>query len=373
MVQVRERVRTLEKTMTPDSNFPGLSHNKHEPVPVALRSRLHRGRLFQALVALGLAVLSAQQVAITYLLFRRPSMACPAGIPVMEVKTERVDSGLNPDGSTYMWVFATGRTGTQHLSRVFAGNEEVAYITHQTETEIEPTKHVVDRMYRRLRSARDVQVWVKEDRIPYIRGRLVGSVHKYLYTGHLPCAFELCPTFIDTLPRNSVKILRVRRDRIQTALSLMALGPESQDPWVGVGPTLPLRWFPSPKLWFVRLRPTDQTWASLNRFQKYLWYVDDLECRWQALKRSHHGEFQYLEVQVESLIQFNGAEEYHRIAQFFNLSLDLSAITERHNTIQHKQKVKDNQPEAQLRDWDLQYRRVIGSCEITEGETISWI
>lgn len=42
--------------------------------------------------------------------------------------------------------------------------------------------------------------------------------------------------------------------------------------------------------------------------------VDDTECRWQSLKRKY--AFDYLEVQMESLLQLNGVEQYEKIAAF---------------------------------------------------------
>jgi hypothetical protein len=67
----------------------------------------------------------------------------------------------------------------------------------------------------------------------------------------------------------------------------------------------------------VKLPCPPLVWNRLNRFQKYLWVVDDTECRWQYLKRRYH--FDYLELQLEALDQIHGMLEYEKISNFLGI------------------------------------------------------
>jgi len=349
------------------------------------------------------------------------------------------------------FVFATGRCGTMHLSKVFseALNEADAFITHQTEDDNLPTKLFVDRYYREIVSnsssydefqKRAVE-FVRKNRLPWYLSKLTKNhrAHarhqaklkdrvsediskeyrtKFIYTGHLPSAFGLSEALISELP-GKVSILRVRRERIALALSLMALGPENEDswsyPWVkddgtkigklapgsSFGPRTSLRWFPTPWDAHVLLKPKSVAdWNRLNRFQKYLWYVDDMECRWQALLNTlesntskYADKVQVMEVDLETLGQISFRQAIKSIATFWGgLRYDSDTAAYRHNTIQQKKRSKANSianvesnstneeelqaygGEAELRTWDTEYKVLFShGCEIAPGNRLTWL
>ncbi|KAA8496309.1 hypothetical protein FVE85_0038 [Porphyridium purpureum] len=373
------------------------------------------------------------------------------------------------DSPVFGFVFSTGRCATAHLAAVFldlarhqnaqSASRPQPFVTHQTEHNSMPTKLFVDRYYRQLVSLPRAAVasvsdqdgeirtpdaiqgvkggqgyegeseksfeaaalaFVRQNRLPFYLDQMRRhgpGVHTHIFTGHVPLAFGMADSLLEVLP-GTVRIVRMRRDRIQLALSLMALGPASQDAWAHIDrkpgnerrqdngsmrsdETSQLRWFASPHHAHVLLRPPLDVWRTqLNRFQKYLWYVDDTECRWQALLRRHaaaiaSGRLRVLETSVEELEQISFRTAYARIAHFWGLSVGAeqdgdsswnpALLAARHNSIQSKkrdkilslQEVQDTAPahlanETWLREMDDAYRLLVGACQISPTETLSW-
>lgn len=293
-----------------------------------------------------------------------------------------------------MFVFGTGRSGTQHLSRVLkpkASPAAPAYITHEEEHLSIRTKLIVQRDYRRLASSVDEahfnlssKEYVSRVKIPFYTALLRRHGAKRLvYTGHLPMVFGLGPALVEKLPKGTVRVLRMRRGRIATAVSLMALGPETQDPWgattergedsnLGLADPVNRRWFPKPTDAMVRLRVDETTWARLNRFQRWLWYVDDVECRWQALRRGLGAEFSWMEESLENLNVLDGGIGWERVAEFIGAKVNWSQTGERDNSIEHKMRSKINVSETSLRKWDSEYRQAVGRCHISSKHSYGW-
>lgn len=285
----------------------------------------------------------------------------------------------------FIFVFGTGRSGTQHLSRVLAPPTGT-YVTHEEEHLSARTRTVVDREYRRL-SAGDRTTfteravkYVKKTKLPFYRALMAKhNATRLVYTGHLPLVFGLAPALLDVLPRNSVRILRLRRDRFATAVSLMALGPEEEDPW---GPTaaaastaaasVARRWFPQPIDAMTRLTVSQSAWRKMNRFQRWLWYVDDVECRWQSLKDGGSGSFEWMEASLEGLGAMDGGAGWAKIAAFMGVGLRQEQVGVRDNSIENKRRAKIETPESTLREWDMEYRKLVGSCNLPSGRSYSW-
>lgn len=294
----------------------------------------------------------------------------------------------------FVFVFGTGRSGTQHLSRVLKPKPSPAaavYITHEEEHLSARTKLIVHRDYRRLASSADEarfnassKDYVARVKLPFYTKLLRRHGAKRLvYTGHLPMVFGLGPALVKTLPKGSVRVLRLRRDRIATAVSLMALGPESQDPWGAtserdhegkpiLADSVNRRWFPRPTDAMVRLQIDKDVWARLNRFQRWLWYVDDVECRWQALRRSLGSEFSWMEESLENLNVLDGGLGWEQVAEFIGVTVDWSRAGIRDNSIEHKMRTKVNASETSLRKWDADYRQVVGRCRISSKYSYGW-
>lgn len=329
------------------------------------------------------------------------------------LQEDRLNHNLSTSSSpTFGFVFATGRSGTKHLSLAMksssgeTGNTNSllqtgsfgVYVTHQEEDDRIRTRDVVCTSYRRLVRGNPRHSGTEQERIyqqkmaeyvskvklPFYRRLLTLHQHAthLVYTGHIPTAFGLFPALLDALPPGSVRLLRLRRDRVANALSLMALGPEAEDPWSGgtsgnsndadlkVGSLCSRRWFPTP--WDVHIRLHPGQWDRMNRFQRWLWYVDDVECRWQALKRSHGSTFSFLEESLDSIHILDGGDAWRRIGNFLGAPVDQNAAVQRHNSIQAKHRSKLNVTEATLRAWDEDYRRLVGPCRLDSNVFIRW-
>lgn len=134
----------------------------------------------------------------------------------------------------FVFVFSTGRTGTKHFSSVFGGGR--SYVNHQDEAEDTSTKDVVEQVYRRFAATGDVHFakrFLEAVKIPMMKQRMkdVGDAQVYFQTGHVPLAFGFGEALLSAFGSDAFAVVRVRRDRISSALSLMALGPEAEDPW----------------------------------------------------------------------------------------------------------------------------------------------
>ncbi|PXF41692.1 hypothetical protein BWQ96_08577 [Gracilariopsis chorda] len=315
----------------------------------------------------------------------------PPSFPTVRIAAN--DRYNNVHALSYAFFFGTGRSGTQHLSRVLVSRESpISYVTHEEEHVDVRTKQVVLREYRPLASLPNeahfntsVEAYVKRTKIPFYKQLMYKHrARRLLYTGHVPMAFGLGPALVKNLPPGSVRIVRVRRERLATAASLMALGPEEEDPWgsssnatVANSTTLPdatlnMRWFPRPTDAFVRLQVSTGVWASLNRFQRWLWYVDDVECRWQALVYGLGDRFSWMEESLESLTVMDGGRTWSRIAEFVGVDIDWRKVGVRDNSIQYKQRTKISVAEEQLREWDMQYRKLVGRCKISSSLSYGW-
>lgn len=294
-------------------------------------------------------------------------------------------------GLSYAFFFGSGRSGTQHLSRVLVSRgRPVSFVTHEQEDAAERTKDIVFREYRAL-AAQHPEARFHAAALAYVRGTKVPRLRRLLrahgarrllYTGHVPMAFGLAPALVRALPAGRVRIVRVRRERVATAVSLMALGPEEEDPWGAssrnvsgwdvADATLNSRWFPRPTDAFVRLGVSTEAWGRLNRFQRWLWYVDDMECRWQALVHELGSRFSWMEENLESLSILDGGRSWSRIAQFVGAEVDWAKVGVRDNSIEVKQRAKIRVAESQLREWDMQYRKVVGECRISSEMLYGW-
>lgn len=287
---------------------------------------------------------------------------------------------------TLAFAFATGRSGTQHLSRILSSRVSPrALITHEQEHLSLRTRTVVARDYRRLaaHSHRDdfdsvMDKYARNVKLPFFRTMLRRSNAQHLvYTGHVPAAFGLIPALIRMLPAGSVRVLRLRRERLACAASLMALGPEEEDPWGGTtagltaAPNDRRRWFPTPNDGVTRLPAPG--WMRMNRFQRWLWYVDDIECRWQALRYGPLAQqIGWMEDSLENLNVLDGGTGWRHVAAFMGVEVNPAKLAVRDNSVQFKNRSKIDVPEATLREWDVQYRGLVGPCPLDDGRTLTW-
>ncbi|GJQ09068.1 hypothetical protein GpartN1_g859.t1 [Galdieria partita] len=225
-------------------------------------------------------------------------------------------------------------------------------------------------------SFQELERYVMSHLIPFMESNLKATgTRRYFYTGHVPFTFGLADYLLQHI-QAPVKIIRVRRGRIPLALSLLSMGPEEEDPWVENNSVSKYkkRWLPSPTDPIVKLSGSSLVWSRLNRFQKYLWVVDDTECRWQYFKRRYN--FTWLEVQLEALDQIHDILEYEKISSFLGIGFENKSrkLFYRHNskeTLKHPMQPLFS--ESQLRQWDEEYKQIIGSCDMhSEQKRIGW-
>lgn len=302
--------------------------------------------------------------------------SCPPTLltsPTTPTPTSSTLTSKSSSARTYAFVFSTGRCGTQHLARSLRSPN--SYVTHEAESSSLRARDVVAQDYLRMARSRDeatfnasMRTFVTYTKLPFLASLPATHV---VYTGHLPAAFGSLPFIIAAAPPASVRVLRLRRDRVASALSLMALGPAAEDPWAG-GVVNNRRWFAAPTHAHARLHVASDVWGRWNRLQRWLWVVDDVECRWQALLHGMHGRFEHDETTLERLHVLDGGKEWRRVAAFLRTDVDLAAAFRRHNSIQMKNRSKSEVSEDVLRQWDEQYREAVGPCRIAPGVHISW-
>lgn len=316
--------------------------------------------------------------------------------------------GFDAADRSYALIFSTGRSSTRHIASLLcpSPSRPHAVITHQDAGEGVPARVAVQTLYRPLLAepsqvGSNNEASFNESADSFVRDKLLPGFHslmagatdrnhnpatRIVYTGHLPLAFGLGPSLVRAIPPGALRVLRLRRDRLSAAASLMALGPETEDPWAPPPPPPPTppspgqslsdrrRWFPAPHAPFVRLRVSPHSWQAMNRFQRWLWFVDDVECRWQALKADLGNRFTWQEESLESLTVLDGGQRWRRVAHFLGVAVRDELVGLRENTIQQKGRAKLPVGEAQLRAWDEQYRTLVGVCDLSGdgSRVISW-
>jgi hypothetical protein len=264
-------------------------------------------------------------------------------------------------GEQFIFVHSTGRCGTKHLSIVYSG--ENAYTTH--EEEHISTHEAMERYLRRIADTADTSLteeYVRNFKIPHMLKVLrLKSKKIYFDSGH-QVIFGILPSLITRL-RGHIKLIRLRRDRLQTALSFVT-APEYQDPWKDRWKTKETidgkhpRWALRPTDDIAVLNPSPRQWKSLNRFQRYLWYVDEVERQWKKLKDEH--TFPSIEVNLEGLSEGG----YDRVSDFTGLVPSRGEIDKRHNSTEKKKGLdKPDYSADQMKKLDREYRLVISKPE----------
>ena len=96
----------------------------------------------------------------------------------------------------------------------------------------------------------------------------------FLDIGH-HVLFGLLYPLIDFLPH--VTVVRIRRPRVMNAMSYFE---EGKIPCNGRGMFVLCPWWHD-----AVLRPTQDQWEQLSGFQRCLWMIDEVEARWQLLRK----------------------------------------------------------------------------------------
>jgi hypothetical protein len=276
------------------------------------------------------------------------------------------DRVFSPDvrgSDRFYFVFSTGRCGTLHLSRLFGDHR--AYVCHEEEPE--DTFVVMERILRPI-AKHDDQVlamrYVRDDKIPYmVRTMRSKGADRWLDAGH-QIIFGIVPALMAQLDKQ-IGLVRLRRDRTETALSFLT-APEFNDPWMPhwedtetLGQEHP-RWALRPSDRIARMPLSAAVWRQLNRFQRYLWYVDEVERQWQDLVCRY--SFPHVEVSLDEL---NDIDTLDRLSNFMNIGYDKNHIGVRHNATESRpNRHKPNYDDQVLTQWVREYDEIIRVARI---------
>ena len=132
------------------------------------------------------------------------------------------------------------------------------------------------------------------------------------------------PAFVDGIGRGKVSLIRLRRNRIDLAYSKavstakgMSIGGASDDNGPRddhtVGPcSAACQWCLCPLDASTHCIPLGRIWGEFTAFQRFLWEIDELECRWMALLNARPG-LSYITVDWDQRLT---AASVQRIARF---------------------------------------------------------
>jgi hypothetical protein len=261
-------------------------------------------------------------------------------------------------GESFAFVYSTGRCGTSHLAKIF--DDKHSYVCH--EEEYKDTYLVMEEFLRPIARTNDKDLameYVREKKMPFMLRRLRSAgAAKYFATGH-QIIFGIVPALLEQL-EGRIKFVRLRRDRLQTALSFVT-APEYNDPWMPhwegrqtIGQEHP-RWALCPADKVVHLDPSSEAWKRLNRFQRYLWYVDEVERQWQVFLADF--SFPHIEVFLEEL-----NDEYARLSEFLGISYRKDLAGVRHNSTEEQpSRYKPSYTHEDLERFARDYEQLIQS------------
>ena len=217
-------------------------------------------------------------------------------------------------GRTFGFIVSTGRCATKFLSQALRCSPTVGcVIKHEYES---PDKYTfMSKIIHPAMAHNDTistRDYVLSHKIPMMLNELnkIGA-SVYVDTGHQVVLGMLEPLIQEL--GDSVRVIRLRRDRLATAASF-AGDPTKKDPCRYTFKEDYLHYCPFNKV--SLLQPvTPAHWDKMNLFQKYLWWVDEVEAQWTELVERYEGVFRYMELdfsgplserQVSSMADFLG-------------------------------------------------------------------
>ena len=186
---------------------------------------------------------------------------------------------------TFVFVVSNGHTGTTFLGRMSDWREHLGpgkklqpgfSVQHETD----PDKGRLVRIPWTTNYCSDGMAYVAERKVNKIVHVLrARKQHTWIESGHQNMLGEL-PGLAQMLGKQ-VRFVRMRRNRLDVAYSYAQKGE---------GPCSPACIYCLCPLDAIARCPVDgQTWGMLTLFQQYLWFVDELECQWQALVHNEPG------------------------------------------------------------------------------------
>ncbi len=207
---------------------------------------------------------------------------------------------------------STGRCGTKFLSKSMSGNR--TYICHELE---EPSVNsIMNKYYIPLAISGQAVLGekiMKSYKLEQIENVLYeNNCSTYIDTGH-QFNYGMFPFLLSSI--SNIKLVRLRRNRYETALSFMTT-PESNDIWNQKDYNGYYRWMMDPRFSICNT-PIGfmNKWAELSRTQKVLWAIDEVERQWTRLVRQF--DFEYCEFNFHNILK----EEYDALERFIDVKL----------------------------------------------------
>lgn len=218
---------------------------------------------------------------------------------------------MDKDYSITLFV-STGRCGTTFLADSMEGSG--AFICH--ELEVPDVKSVLRDLYIPAALSGDLNQAlhvVDYYKLPQIKHALQKSgKSQYIDVGH-QYNYAIYPALLSRCA--NISLVRLRRDRFETALSFMTTDPVS-DIWNVENYDGYFRWMMSPYHKIVQNQAAVlDIWPQLTRLQKVIWAIDEVERMWSKLLRDFH--FPYLEYDFMDL----KAGNFTNLEQFLCVSV----------------------------------------------------
>jgi hypothetical protein len=195
---------------------------------------------------------------------------------------ETIRNGQTDANYTFVFFVSTGHCGTtffgqQSTWRHHLGPGKNLQTGFTIAHEDEIGRDTVKTLAKQATFCEDGLEYVVEKKIPKMVSVLKARrQHTYVGTGH-QVILGILPALADTLQSNA-KFVRLRRSRLDTAYSYALKG---------AGPChLRCKLCICNSALLARCPVAADFWEKLTVFQQYLWFVDEVECQWQALVSS---------------------------------------------------------------------------------------
>lgn len=251
----------------------------------------------------------------------------------------------------FIFVFSTGRCGTKHLSEVFGDKNAVVFHEKEHDDTYKVLKNFLIPIA--VNNDRELAIkYMKEHRIPFmIKSMRENRAYKFFETGHL-INYGIAPFLVMYL--ENIKFIRLKRDRYETVRSFMTR-PAKFDIWNALSDknTNVFRWSLHPEFEINTRKLSSSTWNSLDRFQKYLWYVDEIESQWKRLNDYYN--FPFIEVALEDLT----SDKYQEISDFIGINYNSDLTRVKHNTTLQRGGEKPSFSYESMCNFDKSYSRIM--------------
>jgi len=226
---------------------------------------------------------------------------------------------------TFVFFFSTGRCGTNYLSKTLRQRRE-APAAIKFEYEHGNKASVMKKILHPAMLINDthaVKNYVVTKKIPAMVMEMDHSGKRiWADTGH-QITLGMMEHLIDALG-SQIRVVRLRRHRLDTAASFSG-DANKKDPCKYAPNENHMHYCPFNKVARIQL-PRAAMWDSLNLFQKYLWWVDEVEARWQWILRTRP-PFPYIEIDYSTRM---GVKELQRISDFTGLGFERAMLKKKH-------------------------------------------